>query len=228
MGYFLINIYSPYVSNWVNSLEIASAFLNQKGVKGYSYNGYIGMGEPLAHFELRFNFENDEEGKKLIEGIIDNLIDRKLIIAKGEWALFARHPSVLRGTEIATKCALAFKNWMNAHGETLQYYVASPQNRIEFMPRFLAILLEKLGFKTFFEEYPLEDKIEVIKDCAITCSNQIKNDFKPPFDITFMERVLHHFFNCVHVDTSQEEPIIYNQIAYWTWLGNLAESKPKE
>ena len=208
--------------------EITTAFLNQKGVNGYSYNAYYGGSEIIAHITVRFNFENDDEGKKLVEEIVGNLIDKKLIVAKGEWAPFTTTPSVVRGTEIAAKCAFAFKNWMNVHGDMLQYYWGSPQNRIQFMSRFLAILLAKLGFKTFFEDYPLNHIIENIKDCADTCSNQIKEEFKPPFDIDFMERVLHHFLNCVHVDTMQEEPIIHNQIAYWRWLGNLVESKAEE
>jgi len=64
MGYFQIPLYTRYVQDWQKSHEIARSFLNQNDMIGFSYNGYIGMGEPLSHITVRFNFKDDEEGKQ--------------------------------------------------------------------------------------------------------------------------------------------------------------------
>lgn len=226
MGYFQIYLYTPYVYDWEKSYEIVISFLNQRGVKGFSYNTYFGGSELLSHITVRFNFEKDEEGKQNIERVIGNLIDKKLVIAKGEWTQFATSPSVARATEVSTKCALAFTDWMNKHIEILKNYLSDSQYRIEFVSRFLVILLQQLAFKTWFEDYPLDDNlVEMIRECAEYCGNQIKEDFNPPLDITFMERIIHHFLNCIHVDTGREEPIIYGKIAHWEWLGSLLEKR---
>lgn len=224
MGYFQIYLYTPYANHVEFSSVIANSFLNQTGVKGYSYNLYFGGDELLSHITVRFNFENDDEGKKAIEKIIGELIDKKLVIAKGEWQPFEESLSVSRATEVATKCAFAFKNWMNSNIEEKKYFFGTPQNRIDFTSRFLAILLNQLGFKTVFEEYPLDDRIEAIKNCAKECSDQVKEDFNKPLDIVFMERVIHHFLNCIYIDTGIE-PAIMGNIAYWELLGNLIEKK---
>jgi hypothetical protein len=223
MGYFLVKLYNEYVIDWNKSYEIVTSFLNQKGVKGYSYNLYFGGNELLAHIAVRFNFEKDEEGKQAIEKLIDNLIEKKLVTARGEWTPFMTTPSVVKGTEVATKCALAFMDWMNKNQEILKSYLNNP---IEFTSRFLVILLQQLGFKGYFEEYPLDSAtIELIRDCAKHCSSQVKEDFSQKLDIDFMERVVHHFLNCIHIDTGRTEPAIRAQIAHWEWLGTLLERK---
>ena len=115
---------------------------------------------------------------------------------------------------------------MNNHPETLRHYSSSSQNRVDYMSRFLGILLARLGFRTPFESYPLEPAlIENIRDCAKTCSVQIERDFRNLLDVVFMERILHHFLNCVHIDTSREEPIILEDIRYWGWLSNLIKKR---
>jgi len=228
MGYFQIYLYTQFVQDWEKSYEITGSFLNQKGVKGYSYNGYIGISEPLSHITVRFNFENDKAGKQDMEKVIANLLEKRLIIAKSEWSPFQTTQSVVRATEVSTKCAFAFKNWMKKNTEVLGYYFSSSENRVRFMSRFLVILLQQLGFKAHFEEYPIEaDFIENIKKCAEHCAGHIREAFNQELDIVFMERVIHHFLNCVHISTSQEEPRVYGKIAYWEWLGNLLEKRRK-
>ena len=109
LGYFQIYLYTQYANRWDVVDRIVNSFLNQKGVSGYSYNLYFGGAEPLAHVTVRFNFENDELGKKNVEKIIEELINEKTIITKGEWASFETSPSVERATEAASKCAFAFQ-----------------------------------------------------------------------------------------------------------------------
>ena len=226
MGYFQIPLYTQYVQDWQKSYEIVHPFINLSDLRAFSYNGYIGMGEPLSHITLRFNFENDEEGKQNVERTIDNLIEKKLVIAKGEWSTFQTTPSVARATEVSTKCAFAFKEWMNKHDTVLKNYLSNPNYKISFVSRFTVILLQQLGFKAYFESYPTSaDILGLIRDCAEYCANHISEDFSQELDITFMERIIHHFLNCIHVDTAREEPPIYNAIRHWEWLGNLLENR---
>lgn len=229
MGYFAIELYTRFTNDWQKSYEIASSFLNQKGVKGYSYNGYYGMGELLSHITVRFNFEKDEEGKQNIERIISDLVEKNLVVAKGKWASFETTLSVIRGTECSTKCAFAFIEWMNKHDATKRNYLSNQNFRVNFTSRFIVILLQQLGFKAHFESYPMsEDDIRLIRDCAEYCANQVKEDFSEELDIVFMERVIHHFLNCIHVDSVREEPNIYGVIGHWEWLGNLLEGRKEE
>lgn len=228
MGYFQIYLYTRFVQDWQKSYEIAGSFLNRKGVKGYSYNGYIGMGEPLSHITVRFNFENDKVGKQNMEKVIDNLLEKRLIVAKSEWSPFQTTQSVARATEVSSKCAFAFIEWMNMHDTTLQNYLSNPNYRFNFVSRFVVILLQQLGFESHFESYPVsEEVVELIRNCAEYCANQIREDFGEELDIVFMERVIHHFLNCIHVDSAREEPAIYGTIRHWEWLGDLLEKRKR-
>jgi len=228
MGYFQIYLYTQFVHDWQKSYEIVRSFLNQQGIRGFSYNGYIGMGEPLSHITIRFNFENDKVGKQNIESVIDSLLEKRLIVGKSQWSPFQTTKSVARATEVSTKCAFAFIEWMNKHETTLKNYLANPNYRFGFMSRFVVILLQQLGFKAHFESYPIsESVVELIRNCAEYCANQIREDFSLELDIVFMERVIHHFLNCIHIDSAREEPSIYSTIGHWEWLGNLLERREK-
>jgi len=226
MGYFQIHLYTQYVHDWQKSYEIARSFSSQRGINGFSYNGYIGMGNPLAYITVRFDFENDEEGKQNIERVIGDLIEKNLVVGKSEWSPFQATTSVARATEVSTKCAFAFIDWMNMNDTALKHYLSSPENRVRFVSRFIAILLQQLGFRTYFESYPLpESFIGLIRDCAEHCASQIREDFGQTLDIVFMERIMHHFLNCIHVDTLREEPALYERIRHWEWLANLLENR---
>ena len=113
---------------------------------------------------------------------------------------------------------------MNKNTEEMKKYFEDPVN---FMSRFVAVFLNNLGFKAVFEEYPLEERIEAIKICAKECSDSVKEDFNKPIDINFMERILHHFFNCVYIHSQHEQAVMGN-LAYWQLLGNLIETKNKQ
>jgi len=227
LGYFEIDLYTQFINDWQKSFEIVIAFiegLNEGWMVGYSYNRYSGD-RPLSHITVRFNFTDDDEGKRNVERIINDLTSRRLIVANGEWRAFERSVSVTKATEVSTKCALAFKNWMDRNPGALRYYTQSPQNRIQFMARFLALLLQQLGFQTYHEQYPIApDFINLIKDCATYCAEQVKQDFNHELDVDFMERVIHHFLNCVHINLNEEQ-YVYAQIRHWEWLGNLLDER---
>lgn len=184
------------------------------------------MGQPTPNIAVRFNFEKDVEGKQNIEKIVNNLIDKKLVDTKSEWSAFVTTPSVIKGTEISTKCAFAFIDWMNKNSTILNNYLGDSEFRINFTSRLILILLQNLGFRTHYENYPLsEDDIKIIRDCAEYCASQIREDFNQAFDVDFMERIIHHFFNCIYVDTIKEEPNIWVLLFQWEWLGNLLDNR---
>ncbi len=227
MIYLMIDLYTHFIHDWQRSFEIVNSFvegLEQGWMVGYSYNMYSGD-RPLSCITIRFNFVNEKVGKQNAERIINNLINRRLIVAKGEWSPFGVSPTVMRATEISTKCSFALKNWMDANSNVLSYYLGSTQNKILFMSRFLTLLLRLLGFQSHLEEYPIdEDMMNLIRSCAEYCAEQIRPDIPQELSIDFMERMIHHFLNCVHINLNEEQ-IVYSQIYHWKWLSSLLENR---
>lgn len=223
MGYYQINLYTQHFQDWHRSFEILSSFLEaskQGWIKGYSFNRYSGD-RPRAQLRVRFNFVDDDKGKERIEKIIDDMVSKDMIIGKDEWRNFIHSHSVIRATETATKCAFSFKNWMDRNPQAFKYYAQSVESRIRFMARYLMILLQQLEFRTYLEEYPIGPNfMELIRDCATYCADEIRDDFQHDLDITFLERFIHHFLNCIFVNL-QEEARIYDRIRHWNWLGEL-------
>lgn len=227
MGYFVIKLYTEFVGHWQKSFEIVNSFvgrLDQTQLVGYSHNRYVGF-FPIPYIAVRFNFAEDNEGKRLAEEIIDDLIERRLIVGKGEWEPFNASTSVRKATETSTKCAFAFKNWMDGNSEAANFYLQNPNAKIQFMSRFLVLLLQQLDFQTHFEEYPISPQfMNLIRACATHCAEQVRQALSEDLNIDFMERFIHHFLNCVHINLN-EERAIHIVIQHWEWLASLVNNR---
>lgn len=227
MGYFTIDLYTQFVGDWQKTFEIVNSFLGKldhRHISGHSFNRYSGL-SPLPYLTMRFNFVNNTQGKHLVEKIADDLIERRLIVGKGEWQPFNVSSSVIKATETSTKVSLLFKDWLDENQEASGFYLQNQNTRIQFMSRFLMIFLLQLGFHTSFEKYPVSEQLlNLIRACATHCSEQVREVFPQEPDIDFMERFIHHFLNCVHISLEAER-VMNVQIKHWQWLNELISNR---
>jgi hypothetical protein len=222
LGYFLVNLYTHHATKWDEGFQIVDAFvenMNTSLISGFSFNRYFGIGVLLAYIAMRFDFTDDDRGKKTAMGIAENLKSQGLIIGFSDWQPFNVTDDVKKGCEVATTVALAFRDWMNGHQDILQYF---QQNKVPFMSRYLPALLQELDFKSSYESYPLSSNIiDSIRELTRSSANSCRSDIPKRPSIDFMERFIHHLMNCILVDTGREEPLIYNFIQHFSWLDSL-------
>lgn len=227
MTYLLINVISDRATRWNEGFEVINTFLqrmNKTLLLDFSFNRYFGSPYPNARFEFRCDFSNDDQGKQEAEAIIGGFIKDGWITRFEDWVPFVRLASVIKGCEMATAWSLALKEWMDRHPEVFDAY-SNKMSKIQFFCRFIPILLQRYGFEAPFISHDADSAyLQKLHELADFCKIQCKYTMPTDLNVNFLERVLHHFLNCVLVDINEESSIKFN-LMYVRWLDSLVRNR---
>lgn len=230
MTYFLINVISDRTTQWNESFEIINSFLqriDRNLLLDFSFGRYSGAPYPNARFEFRCNFSDDEQGKQKAEAILRALKEDGCITRFEDWVPFVRPISVIKGCEMATAWSLAFKEWMDSHPQIFDAY-SNRKSKVLFFVRFIPILLRSYGFEASLISHDIDSSyLQKLCELADFCKSKCRYTLPTDPDVNFLERVLHHFLNCVHVNIENEEANIRFYLMYVGWLDTLIRDKLK-
>jgi|GEM_PF-6044940 len=227
MTYLYAKVFSDKARLWKEGFEIINDFLERMDsniLLDFSFNRYFGPSQE-AYFELRCNFSDDNEGKQQANEILEDYKNKGWTSRYEDWVPFIRFTSVIIGCEMGTALSLGFKEWMDSNQNIFRDAYSSSERRIWFFSKFLPILLESYGFKVPFISHDMDDTYRRnLQDLADYCGTHCKYIMPTNLDVNFLERVLHHFSNCILLSLN-EESAVYRSLLFTGWLGMIIHLK---
>jgi len=222
MTYLQKDLYTPFFMDWSKNYEILDHFHKMYAngdIIGFSFNRYSGSDMPRPQLRIRCNVNDDN--LDLLEQKIEELKSIGLISDHDDWKKFTASNEVRKATELSSKCAFAFDKWLTVNPKIMKTFLSKQNYKVQVYTRIDAMILNELGFDAHFERYPMsESDLKSIKSCAEECFKEIKDEFPDNVSITFFERFIHHFHNCIFMGM-QTESVVYFQLIKWGWMGDL-------
>lgn len=227
MSYLEKNLYTPYFRDWSKTFEILENFnhlLKIGELSGFSFNRYSGGARPRTQLRVRCKFNSDADQQR-VNALLSELIEKKLIFRQDDWTPFTASEQVAMAIELSTKCAFIFNDWLKANPNIMKTFLENQNYKMSIYTRLDPLILRQLGFDAHYERYPMtESDLLSLEALSELCGEEIKDIFPNDVSITFLERFIHHFHNCIFMD-NQIEMNVYLQLYKWDWMGNLITKK---
>lgn len=203
MPYKLFNIRlgrMPNPRDYLNEpIEIYKAFIKRAGTRISSSN-FNKYGEntqpPNLRIEIRLDINNQRALVASLQQVTNRLSSSNRIqLTRVVFEDWNPPDFVIEAHETATKCAVAFKEEIDAHQQTLANLLG---NIDDFMWKFMIAVLRGAGFEPRIIWGILRDPIpNEITSLADACSPILRESITNfPLTPDYLERFVHCFYNC--------------------------------
>lgn len=171
--------------------------LDKRNLSGFNYNRYYKKKWQYPKVEIRFNFEDQEEGEKVVLDQAKKLVSKGEIIDYTKFKKWDEPEFVIEAHNKSSKCALTLDR-----KETDKLLKHPSVNAKKFMLYFVYALLNEMGYsinlvwasrRPFSKSPKLKKKIRKI---VTGCASDLAEDLSHASHPGFVERFIHTLFNC--------------------------------
>ncbi|MFQ6055258.1 MAG: hypothetical protein ACE5KT_02370 [Methanosarcinales archaeon] len=182
----------------------------------YNFNRYTET--PLPHVSVRLKFKNSkkEDGLIAAKTVAHELKDEGLVECYCDQP-YSETPMVMAASELASKCALIIKEKVEEYPQTTFIY---NKYKHEFVARFLSNFISNFGVSEYSPSPANNELQRKVNEISALCTSKVKNEINEVQDfvqrdfISFNERFIHLFLNCLGFSYMDERNLFFMSLLW--------------